>query len=92
VRFVLAALLAGCTDEIAHGTAGWVPIADQVYECAVGDGVTVEVCWAGEGATLARGIGAEECHNTPRHIGWCLHSCPPPESGCNAFNGCWCPE
>jgi hypothetical protein len=86
---VLVALLAGCGIE-DHTTADWVPIADQVYECSVGD-TTIEVCWSGDEDTLVAGTGADECHPTPRHLGWCLHSCPPPESGCNAFNGCYCP-
>ena len=32
------------------------------------------------------------CDLTPRHEGLCLMKCPPDTgSGCNAFNGCWCP-
>lgn len=86
----VALVLAGCGIEDGT-TASWIPVVDQVYECST-DGTTVEVCWAGSEARLVEGLGVDECHPTPRHLGWCLYECPPPESGCNAFNSCWCPE
>lgn len=83
-------MLAGCT--VGGGTGLDLPLFDVVYECDIGGHHTVEYCWPDGPKTLAADLGDDvSCHPTPRHIGVCLYSCPSPESGCNAYNGCWCP-
>lgn len=71
----------------------------HVYMCEASAGNAlghVEVCVDddGDGDELGR---AEDlygpCEPTPRHQGLCLMQCDPGDGrGCNAFNGCLCPE
>jgi hypothetical protein len=79
-------MLAGC---IGGGAGLDLPVFDVVYLCAT-DAGPVEVCWDGYRDDLEHSIGGQ-CEPTPRHLGPCLYSCPPPESGCNSLHGCYCP-
>lgn len=64
-----------------------------VYVCTdVAAAQSVELCWGGSDQTLAESLGASWwCRPTERHIGACLYVCPG-QKGCNAFQGCWCPD
>jgi hypothetical protein len=80
-------LTLGC-DAVTENSAEWIPLVDSVYECSTADG-PIEVCFDGSEVGLETRINAD-CWPTSRHIGWCFHECPTPESGCNASHGCYC--
>lgn len=83
---LLVAFAGGCDGCTPPGT-------ESVYECTiapeVGGDTDVELCSDLNAAELGARLGGR-CYPTRRHIGWCLHSCPPPARGCNAKNGCFC--
>ena len=95
-------LLAGCQScrELGGGTGLDLPWFDVVYECeaADGSGRVLELCFDGEAVELGEALGDEPggmwtCDPTPRHLGPCIHCCGPDcGRGCNALNGCFCPE
>ncbi len=69
-------------------------VCGDVYLCAaeaVNDLGHVEICVQRD--TNLEDVEAVfgECKPTPRHVGLCYWHCDA-GAGCNAFNGCWCPE
>lgn len=95
-----ALLLAGCQScrEIGGGAGLDLPFLDVVYECAAIDGTgrVVELCYDGGATELGRQLADEPggmwtCEPTSRHLGPCWYHCDAGR-GCNAFDGCYCPE
>lgn len=98
---LLALALAGCGLQDIGGGAGFTffGLTDEVYQCDAEDGTgrTVEFCYDGDPTDISEGLADEpgglwSCYPTPRHLGACLYSCEPGHRGCNALNGCWCPQ
>lgn len=103
VAVLVAITVAGSTGcqscrELGGGAGLDLPGFDVVYECSAIDGTerVLELCFDGDATELGEALtdepgGMWTCEPTPRHLGPCLHSCPPPERGCNALAGCYCP-
>lgn len=96
---LLALALAGCgLQDIGGGTGfDFFGLTDEVYQCDAGSSVTVEFCYDGDPADISNELdqdrgGSWSCYPTPRHLGACLYSCDSGHRGCNALDGCWCPQ
>lgn len=99
---LIAIALAGCQScrEIGGGAGLDLPYFDVVYECEAVDGTgrVVELCYDGGATELGEALADEPgglwtCEPTPRHFGPCIYCCGPScGRGCNAFQGCYCPE
>lgn len=71
-----------------------------VYECAAPNGTTVEVCYLDDSADELGRLLGRTCDDPSRRWPWfvnklnlgCAYDCPPPHIGCNAKNGCYCPQ
>ncbi len=104
MRLALLWLLCSCgvVNDATGGIGLDLPWLDLVYECQVEDAanghaiVNLELCFDDSADELERQLwnrygGFAICGPTQRHLGPCLHDCPPPESNCNASGGCFCP-
>lgn len=100
LRLALIMVLTGCgVQNVGAGAGIDLPFFDLVYECDTGSGdwyERVELCWDSDAAELEYSLADWRpqpivCRPTSRHAGPCIYRCPS-ERGCNAFNGCWCPE
>jgi hypothetical protein len=93
MRVLLLVLLLACDPKGLGGGVGLdLPLFDVVYECGVLDAV-VELCFEGSAEELERELAPLDanvmCWPTERHLGVCVHRCPP-AAGCNATHACWC--
>ena len=80
--------LVGIAEAFCDANPGWP--CGHVYECA---GAAVEVCALD--VTPLEEVEAVygECVPTTRHEGLCWHCCGEGCTiGCNAYEGCFCPE
>lgn len=94
VAVFLVSLL-GCLDAKSIAKGGGINVGTgEVFQCT-DDATSLELCWnIGEASLvdeLAAMGGTWACVPTARHAGPCIYQCPPPPSGCNAENGCFCP-
>jgi hypothetical protein len=82
-------LLCGCATGV--DTGGVLPLVESVYECALPDNTVIEVCYDRGVSSLEAHLEAD-CAPTSRHVGWCQYCCGDCSRGCNAEQGCYCPE
>lgn len=93
IKFALLCILSGCVVETFTDHDAGV-----VYECT-GLFRPQEWCWLGDVEELERLTGAT-CEKSSRwwpiitngFSNGCIYMCPAVGAGCNAFNGCFCPE
>ena len=94
----LLVLLASCTyfDVLIDAASD----EGTVYECTLEDGRTVEFCYLDDSADELSDLTGGTCGGTDRT--WpqitnalglgCTYACPHPGPGCNAKQGCFCPQ
>ena len=97
--FALAIVLVGACDQV---DVFFSAVTDDgtVYECAAPNGTTVEVCYLDDSADELGELLGRTCGEPSRRWPWfankfnlgCTYQCPPPHLGCNALNGCYCPQ